>query len=445
VEENNSPLEEFLKTYSKKTGTPETYRKYLYVFFQTAEITPKEFAQLVENNPKQAKLLCHDVLRRLEDRYAPKSLATLKSALNQFLEYLEAPFKVKLKGLKPVAQSFDYIPAIEEIDMLIAEARIELKPIIALMAFSGMRLGDVLQLKFENIASDIEYAEEENKYRVKRVPAKIIVFQEKTGRHYVTFMGPKCANVVVTYLNFVTNLRKRPFRQEEKLFNVTKGAFELAFLRLVRRCGIKTPPLKRFRAHSLRKYFRNRLLAAGVSNDLAEYLMGHVRGIISLTAIYTGLRDLSESAVEELRKKFAEAVPVLEGVEFAPKQYFEEVDKLKKELEETKRKLEIVLRAIDSSFNYLSREDLKEVWKYIGDLIYQKYREDLRAEYEEVAEIVANLKSAKKPEPVSQNNSSVRRRHIIVQGEEELLKYIDMGYELVKELSNNRYILRAPK
>ena len=384
-------------------------------------------------------------MRKLEAKFTPNAVSVCKAALNQFLEYIKAPFKVKLRGLKPVPKTFDYIPTIDEVDMLLAKARIDLRAIIALIAFSGLRPCDVLELRFENIASDIEYDSEENKYRVKRLPAKIIVFQEKTDRPYVTFMGPRCANIVVSYLNFLVSQRKRPLDYKDKLFNLTYVAVLMAFWRLLKICNIKTPPFRKFRLYSFRKYFRNRLLASGVSNDLAEYLMGHEKGISSLTAVYAGLRDFDDKAIEELRKKFAEAVPHIEGVEFAPKHYIQEVEKLKKELEETKHKLQLLLRAIDTSFEYLTPEDLKKVWKYIGDLIYKQYREDLREEYEELAEFLANFKSAKKPEPVSQNNSSVRRRHIIVQGEEELLKYMDMGYELVKELSNNRYILRAPE
>ena len=448
--EKESPLEAFLKTYSRTTNTPATYRKLLGVFFREAGVDVEEFVKILKENPEKAEALCYETLHKIAEDRSPNTTATIKTALNQFLDYLKAPFRVKLKGIKPIPKALDYIPSIEEIEILISKARIEMKPVIALIAFSGMRISDVLKLRLENIADDIEYDFSEEKYKVKRFPAKIIVFQKKTGRPYVTFMGPKCANIVITYLNFQVQLRKKPFSRKEKLFNMTYDAFVSAFSRLAKSCAIEVPAMKRIRPYSLRKYFR--LHVSKLGEETAEYLMGHVRGITSLTATYTGLRDLDERAIEELREKFAEIVPELEGVTFTPKQYLEEVDKLKKELEWTKRRLEMVLKVFDAWLD-LSPEDVRKllgmVHEFVSEKTLEAYKTDLREEQEEVARMIAEYIESrktkiKKPAPVLINNGS-GRKHVIVQGEEELLAYLDRGYELVKELSNNRYILRIPK
>ncbi|RLE59123.1 MAG: hypothetical protein DRJ32_05195 [Thermoprotei archaeon] len=451
-------LEDFLKLYSDKTSTPKTYRYLLEIFFKMAGTTPDDFAEMVKQDPEKAKNLCYDVLHRMQvekvrDKqklrgggYSPKTITNAMVALNQFLSFLNAGFRVKVRGIKPIPVNLDYIPSIEEIEILISKARFEVKPIIALIAFSGMRIGDILKLRYKNIAGDIEYIPEEKKYRAKRLPAKIIVFQEKSGRPYVTFMGSKCCGILTTYLNDLVVRRGRPLEDEDKLFKLTYQAFIMAFMRLVKRCSIQVPSIKRLRPYSLRKYFR--LHVSKLGEETAEYLMGHVRGINSLTATYTGLRDLDRRAVEELRKRFAEILPELEGTAFMFK---EEVEKLhrqqQEELERLRREVEYLREAHNKlleilTWDVLEPHDLKKIFSFAYEIAGKRLRETylkedeerVKRDFEDAARVVARSIEIMK-----------ERKYVIARGEADLLNYLEIGYELVKELSGNRFLLRRPK
>jgi len=138
--------------------------------------------------------------------------------------------------------------------------------------------------------------------------------------------------------------------------------------------------------------------------------MGHVGGLNSLQAIYTGLRDLDTEAIEQLRQKYAQAIPRLEGSGSV-------VNKL--ELIKAFAK-SLGIENIDVKIARLRREnrDADEL-ELIGKLIKE--------------ELFKNVGS---------RSNGGRRYRATVVSEDELVNYITEGWELVRELSSGRYLLR---
>jgi len=149
---------------------------------------------------------------------------------------------------------------------------------------------------------------------------------------------------------------------------------------------LKTSPLRRVRPYILRKYFRRAALKLG--EDVAEFLMGHVKGINSLSAVYSGLRDLDNRAIEELRKQYAKIVPELEGTTIEPL-VSEELEKLKRRV----KFLEDVLGVLTK----LHPEDLEKVIRYAKLLQakreYEEILEETNEEIEEIAMMTSQLAS----------------------------------------------------
>lgn len=117
-------------------------------------------------------------------------------------------------------------------------------------------------------------------------------------------------------------------------------------------------PFRLFRPYGFRKYFRRTTRKLG--EDTAEFLMGHVVGIESLSAIYSGLRDLDPKAIEELRQEYTNLLPELE-TELSEETVTSEIKTLREEkeaLEERVQMLENLSRDSKSLIEYMQQEGL---------------------------------------------------------------------------------------
>ena len=401
-------LERFVSKYTS-VNTRSRYTWALQEFMKFAGLDPDHLLEVARENPIKVEELVQDFRRNLESRgVSGNTINVMLSAIKSFMRHYRVE-GVRIETRRAAPKVFDYIPSPEEVKILINRAPLHLKPCIALIAYSGMRPIDVVNLKYLNIKDEIEFDGE--RYRLKKVPLKILVFQHKTRQPYVTFLGGLGADILCQYLTERFKKTWKYWRDNDRLFRY-RDPFTLsaAINRLIKICFTKNPEaFKRFRTYSLRKYFRRQI--TGILSDAeAEYLMGHVEGIRSLQATYMGLRDLDKEAIEQLRAAYAKAVPKLEGTE-------SKVDKVEL-IKEFARSLGIEnieikiarLKELDSTLDEL---------QIVGKLIRQ--------------ELLGRR---------SNGNGSRRYRAKIVD-EMELIEAIEAGCELIKELSNGRYLIRC--
>ncbi|MHA1628549.1 MAG: hypothetical protein ACTSW6_05730, partial [Candidatus Baldrarchaeia archaeon] len=195
---------------SLKGRTAIEYRKWLLRFFEETRLRPEEFLELCRDKPSEAKAIIYNYLKTVKSRghyirtkdggyYLPPEkeeisegakkqiFSAVKSFINFYKDEYGIRLELSLRGvLRVKKQKHDYIPSVSEVLMLLDRSQVNLKPCIALMAFSGMRPSDIVAMRFENVMDEIEWKEDEKKYVVKKVPLKIVLKQRKTGEFYVT-------------------------------------------------------------------------------------------------------------------------------------------------------------------------------------------------------------------------------------------------------------------
>ena len=213
-----------------------------------------------------------------------------------------------MRGIRKAKTYLDYIPSREDIKCLLNSVGLKLKVAVSLMAFSGLRLVDVCNLRYSNIQRSFEAGEE---------VLTIVLRQRKTGEWYFTFLGPQGTG----YIRQLLERRKRKGEQiKPETFIVSdngektepkalKRALKLAIKRSVGRHPTGEP-FRVFRPYGLRKYFRRQI--RGLGSDVAEFLMGHASGTRALSAVYSGLADLDQKVIDDLKRQYISVLPDLE-------------------------------------------------------------------------------------------------------------------------------------
>ena len=214
---------------------------------------------------------------------------------------------ISCKDVDTGREYLDYIPAREDVQKLLDDAKLHHMVGIALIAFAGLRPVDAVALKYENIKASYEAGDE---------VLTIVIKQQKTKDWYFTFLGPQGTR----YVRQLLTRRKRwvPIADDTRIIAWEKEplsplGLRRAIDRIIKRTVGKHPTgesFRVFRPYSLRKYFRRTITALGT--ETAEFLMGHRSGLESLVATYSGLRDMDPSAIAALKKEYVKLLPELE-------------------------------------------------------------------------------------------------------------------------------------
>src|SRR5260370_17592005 len=90
---------------------------------------------------------------KLRAKYSPKSinnqLTVLRKLLNLAVEYCELEHAPEIKPLKVGKHGFEFLD-FEEVDRFLAAAPAEWKPLLIIALNTGLRVGELLALKWEN-------------------------------------------------------------------------------------------------------------------------------------------------------------------------------------------------------------------------------------------------------------------------------------------------------
>jgi integrase len=208
-----------------------------------------------------------------------RELACLKTILNKAKEwgYIEQVPKIKI--FKVDNQRVRYLTEEEE-EKLLKIAPEPLKSIIIIALNTGMRQGEILNLKWR----DINFKD-----------GIIIIQDSKSKEKRIIYMNQFTKEV---FLNLLSNKSKEyVFEKEGKKLDT----FYIShlFAKLVKQAGIKD-----FRFHDLRHTFASRLVMAGVNLKTIQELLGHKDYKMSLR--YSHLSpEIKKQAVEILDKNMA--------------------------------------------------------------------------------------------------------------------------------------------
>jgi hypothetical protein len=240
----------------------------------------------------------HTQRLRLERReISPATLRNYIKPIKLFCEQLEIslPWKRITRGL-PRERRFanDRVPTIEEIRRIVEYPDRRIKPIVYIMASSGIRLGAWNFLKWGHVTP----VEKDGKI----VAAKIRVYADDVDE-YFSFISLEAFNELLVWVKYRQecgeNINKESWLMRN-LWDVTtpKGNGVITIPRQLKPDGIKRlmeralwaqglrrslPPGKRrheFQVnHSYRKWFKTRCELAGLRSIVVEILLSHSTGI----------------------------------------------------------------------------------------------------------------------------------------------------------------------
>ena len=219
-------------------------------------------------------------------------IALLKRMFNLAIDwrYLEENPAKKVKLYSEKDNLKERILTKEEEKRLLEESSEHLKPIILTALYSGLRRGEVLSLKWNQIdfSRRTIRAEKTKSCKIRIIPINNLLFQELTrlkehsGKSDYVFLNPKT---------------RKPLKEVKTAFNAA-----------VRRAGISG-----VRFHDLRHTFASRLVEKGVDLITVKELLGHHSVVITQRYTHSN-SEQKRKAVENLvgiEERMLSFVPVL--------------------------------------------------------------------------------------------------------------------------------------
>lgn len=310
-----SRLEKFLGLYSSES-TKRSYRNSLQKFFDF--VYPGDevpLAHKVERYFEEGREITSDIQKFNASiaELPPKTSHLYISAVkNLFIENgveFETRFwrriRDRRKGTSTRARTIDEVPSNKQLKRIVTHMPVDGKALYLLLASSGMRIGEAMQLKLDDL--DLE----NNK-------ATVRAEYTKTGNSRIAFFSDECKEYLKEWLSQRDNYLKTKNGRtpEEYETNMDDGRlfpFTLHNAYAVWRIALKkTDNDKRDKStdrytvhpHVLRKFFRTRM-ATLIPVDVVEALMGH-EGY--LTEVY---RRYTQEDLKEFYKQGEQSVTVV--------------------------------------------------------------------------------------------------------------------------------------
>ncbi len=290
----------------------------------------------------------------------PKTVSLCLSAVKMFLlengVELPALFWRRLKGRRKGSRALmlDKVPSNAELRRILSHMDVKGKSLFLVLASSGMRIGEALKLKLE----DVDLTSD---------PPRILIRGEytKSGNSRVAFISSEAKETLEEWLKIrdeVLNASVKRSRYPKKAEDKRIWAFEPNTAYFIWRNAIKKAgfdkrfqynnSLERFTVHPhvLRKFFRTRL-GAVIPVDVVEALMGH-EGY--LTEVYR------RYSLEELANFYKQG-------EYTLLIFSEGLGKLRKEIEERNEQLQKLINGLTAE-NLELKNKMKQLEKKVSEL-----------------------------------------------------------------------------
>lgn len=271
-----------LKLLTRSENTEKTYLKGLNYFVQTMKVDNLD--EFVEKLKAQAidpdEIHKNFVLSLANKNLAPKTVGAWSASLRKFLLAngieLKRTTQIKIYNIHE-----DSLPSREDLKKVLSNCSLRAKTMILLLASSGLRVGEIRNLRI----SDVDLNSEPSLIKVKGLTAK-----ERKAR--TTFCSNESKQVLQSYLDHRKN-NGHQITDESFLFTTNDGTqmsyqnlqfiLNNAFKKVSKKEG------KRYglHAHSLRKFFKTQLISAGVPGPIVDRLSGHARYLAREYELYT--------------------------------------------------------------------------------------------------------------------------------------------------------------
>ena len=394
------------------TGSEATEKMYARALQRFCEYLGKTPDQLIAERKEELKSDEEKIKRKAEEALKSFCLHLRKQGITsvQYHASIRSFYKYNYYPLviRTPPEIFDVIPPItmEEFRLIDAAAGVRYRAHIRFLKDSGMSREDAVKITYGHIRKEIEAGKSFIHLYVKRQKEKI---------RYETYLGPNAVEALKVLFTTRRN-RGEEITDDTRIFASIKGkpisadTLSVELRRLGKKVGITLSP------HRLRKLFETYMAVGGVHPIILKYWMGHkVRG-----------SDIEAKYIIPPEPKQRELY--MEGyknIEIAPRP---EIDELQ---------IKWVL--------------LKERARLLGHdpmLIFKRKKKE-RAPIREQVKLLErelprleglSLRRVKRKERTKPNGGNCNSHAIIT--EEQLLSYLDDGWEIVRELSNGNIVVR---
>lgn len=280
---------EFLSTYVKTNNKP-------------SEVHTKEMILRVHLTPAFGRLRLDEVDARSIERYkagkltgglTPKTVNNHLTVLRRLLvlasEWGLLPSVPRIKWLKAPEPAFDFL-VFEEADRLMAHADEDWRPMITVALKTGLRLGELLALRWEDV--DLKAG----RIMVRRAVARGIIGTPKSGKSREVALSGEAIRALKSYRHLKGELVF--CRADGSLFG--KEMCKHPLWRACKRAGLRL-----IGWHVLRHTFASHLAMRGAPLKSVQELLGH--STIEMTMRYAHLAPAVNRQAVELLDLAAEA------------------------------------------------------------------------------------------------------------------------------------------
>jgi integrase len=428
-----SSVDRVLRHYARKVRSEKTRENFcvtLMLFCKYCGLDPES---LVALSPEEASRLCQDFTDYLRDkgysvRYVNVSQAYLKTFFKQNGFKAERELKVE-RYHQPTRyrKKPEYIPSPEEIyRMGYAAGSAKNRAMIFMLYAAGLRNSTLRALRCKDVKEELEAGLSVIKIPVYPEMKKVDPAACKGDIPYYTFIDAETVKALKEYLEerkqrfgdiadeeplFCSDSNQVP-REEQRRTPVSKNGLERMVKRAARQAGIER--WKDVTPKCLRKAYESALRNNRLDPKDQEFLMGH---------ILPGTQDpyYDYTKIEQLRKKYMK-------IEFFPRQAASIEELRKKQVLDMVRILGFSDDKIKKVEEALAKyEHMDEALEEIKKLSLESYKESNERNNRNDCDREGNCK---------------RREIRVVRGEQRLIKLMSEGWDLVKELSNDRFVLR---
>jgi len=338
-----SKVKKFLETYDNP-GTQKNFRITITRFFKAVygEAKRKQLDEIAERYFDENRDHEDDINKFMKslNGIAPLSVKLKLSNIRTFFiendveltQKFWRKIRRRIKGSR--ALTLDRIPTNTELKQLLLHMAIQGKALYLILESSGMRIGELLQSNIDDL-----YLNEN--------PARIQIRGEvtKSGNSRHAFFSSEAKEALIEWFKVreeylrVAVAKSHMYEksiEDSRIFPFGDSTAYLIWQGALNKTQLngkdKSTGREKIHPHTLRKFFRTRLGAAGIPIDVVEALMGHEGYLTEVYRRYT---------LEDLRKFYLKGESAL--LVFTEAQ---EVTKLRKEVDERNRSLQTLVNGL---------------------------------------------------------------------------------------------------
>ena len=397
----------------------------LNLFCDRVMMTPAKLARVGRGDPMKAENILLDHVSWMEEQnYAPGYTAGMIKAIKSWLQYnhIEIRRKIIVKDSDiSVSIQDEQVPEQKQLKEILDSGTPRTRAVISMMAFAGIRpqvMGTADRSDGLRLADLPELVINDKKVAFSKMPAMVVVRQQlsKTRNKYFTFLTEQGCGYVLGYLRHRI-AQGEILAPDSPLVTVNAGYDAKGLRKSTKRrdpfmttisisCSIRDTiwSVMKIRPYALRAYFDTQMLLAEshgcMTHAYRQFFMGH-KG--DMEARYTTNKGrLTEQMTEDMRRALAQS--------------------------------QMFLSTDSGSAKKDKKEMLLEMWRQQAAMYGVDASMLIQDPKPEQAPSIQ-----KQAKPATGNPFESR----IVEDEKSLLEYTAMGWEIVKELADKRWLMRG--